>query len=236
MARQARLSIAGLPHLIDQRGVQNADLFRDDEDRLRFLDILQQACRAELLALHGYALATRQMRLIATPLRAAAVGRVMQALGRRYVRHYNDRHRRRGALFEARFRSAVLDPEHYLLPCMRFVELGAADDGTGEGPERLHWSSFRHHAGFLHDPMIEDAAGYWALGNTPFERHAAWRTLVAAGAPAAEVAQFEAALRGGWMLGSEEFSAPFRSSAQRRLVRGRPGRPRSLARKPSTKE
>lgn len=235
MARQARLSIAGLPHLIDQRGVQNADLFRDDEDRVRFLDILQQACKAESLALHGYALATGQVRLIATPPRSTAVGRVMQALGRSYVRHYNDRHQRRGALFEARFRSAVLDPEHFLLPCMRFVELGAADDG-GEQLERLHWSSFRHHAGLLQDPMIEDAAGYWALGNTPFERHGTWRSLVSAGTPAAEVAQFEAALRGGWMLGSAEFSAQFRSAAQRRMHRRRPGRPRSLARTHSIKE
>jgi putative transposase len=231
MARLARLSIAGLPHLIDQRSVQGTDLFRDDDDRSRFLSVLHQACKAGSLALHGYVLLPDEFCLLATPEAPGAVARAMQAIGRRYVRHYNDRHRRKGPLFEGRFRSAVLDPERFMLPCLRYVESRVAPASHGEGTEQVLWSSFRHHAGFGHDPMIADGAVYWSLGNTPFERHGAWREFVSAGVPAAERTRIETALRGGWVIGGSDFAAQLHSAGGRRLVPGRPGRP-PILRKP----
>lgn len=225
MARQARLSIAGLPHLIGQRSVQGTDLFRDDEDRAHFLSILQQACKAEALALHGYALLRSEICLLATPDEPESVARMMQALGRHYVRHYNDRYRRRGALFEGRFRSAVIEPERFMLPCLRYLESRAEAAAPVEGPEPGLWSSFRHHAGFGHDPLIEDGAVYWSLGNTPFERHGAWREFISAGVPALERGLIEAAMRGGWLIGSAEFAAQIHATGRRRLLPGRPGRP-----------
>ena len=66
---------------------------------------------------------------------------------------------------------------------------------------------------------------YWALGNTPFAREAAYRTLLVQGCDArAQAALADAALK-GWALGSETFVAALQQGTERRLQKGKPGRP-----------
>lgn len=44
-------------------------------------------------AVHAYVLMTNHVHLLVTPMTEGAIGRVMQSLGRRYVRYINDRYR-----------------------------------------------------------------------------------------------------------------------------------------------
>lgn len=225
MARLARLSVGGLPHLILQRGAHGASLFRGDPDRERFLGILREVCDEAHLAVHAYSLLPDAVYMVATPLDAHATGKAVQAMGRRYVRWFNDRHGRHGALFDGRFRSSVIE-ETWLLPCMRFVESRPLVAGLAADPVQYRWSSSPHHSGLAVDPLVDDPARFWALGNTPFERQAAWRDYLATGAVAAEVVQVTRALMGGWALGSQAFLATLDASAARRASPGKPGRPR----------
>ena len=66
---------------------------------------------------------------------------------------------------------------------------------------------------------------YWALGNTPFAREAAYAALVQAGIGSAEQAALtDAALR-GWALGDANFVAGLQKKSPRRVAKARPGRP-----------
>lgn len=228
MARLARLSVGGLPHLVALRGAHGASLFRGDPERERFLDDMRQICREATLAIHGYALLPDAVYFVATPPDALTTGRSVQAIGRRYVRWFNDRHGRRGALFEGRFRSSVLEVGTYTLPCLRFVESRPVAAGLVVDPFSYRWSSSAHHAGLAADPLIEDPAGFWALGNTPFERQAAWREYVGGGASIEETAEIARALLGGWALGSQAFLTELGRAAARRPAPERSGRPRKL--------
>ena len=49
-------------------------------------------------AVHAYVLMTNHVHLLVTPMSEGAIGRMMQSLGRRYVRYINDRYRRTGTL------------------------------------------------------------------------------------------------------------------------------------------
>jgi putative transposase len=65
----------------------------------------------------------------------------------------------------------------------------------------------------------------WALGNTPFEREAAYRSLLAAGLPATQAQALRQAALGGWAAGSAAFALDL-SRATARPARPRPrGRP-----------
>lgn len=229
MARLARLTVAGLPHLLAFRGVPGTPLFQDDADRDELLDTLRQTVRDTRLALHGYALLPDAIFLLATPSEAAAAGLAMQSLGRRYVRRFNDRHARRGSLFDGRFRSTVLEPDDWLLPCLRFVESRAVAAGLATDAAHFRWSSAAHHAGFAAGGWLDDPAAYWALGNTPFDRQAAWRDYLAASDARAEDHQIVRALMGGWALGGTSFVAELGRATARRALPGRPGRPRKPA-------
>ncbi len=227
MARLPRLSVAGLPHLLALRGAQGASIFRSDADREQLVRMLRQTMDETRLLLHGYALLPDTLYLLATPPDANTVGRAMQSLGRRYVRRFNDLHARRGALFDGRFRSAVLEPDAWLLPCLRFVETRAVAAGLAADAAHFRWSSAAHHAGLAVESWLDDPPSLWVLGNTPFDRQAAWRSYLADAAAGTETQQIAHALLGGWALGGQAFIADLGRATTRRATPGKPGRPRS---------
>src|SRR5688500_18625098 len=122
MARLPRLAIAGRPHLVVQRTFAAQPAFIDDDDRSAFLAALRACTQAAGVAIHAWRLADQQLRLLAPPSDAGALGRLMQALGRLYVARFNRRHGRRGTLWDGRFRATVIDEATVFLDAMRWIE------------------------------------------------------------------------------------------------------------------
>lgn len=229
MARLARLAVPGWPHHLVQRAHAGQVIVRDDEDRARLLVILREVARESGVAIHAYALFDDHLHLLATPREAQALSRMMQALGRRYVAVFNRRHQRSGGLWAARFRATVLEPARYLLPCMSFVELHPVRAGLVGSPGDYRWSSCAHHLGRRVDPLVADHALFWALGNTPFEREAAYRRLLEDGLGEELLRALTEATHKSWALGSQAFLAELDKLAGRRLAPLPRGRPRRRA-------
>ncbi len=226
MARQPRLSVAGLPHLVGQRVVHGALLCVDAEDHEQLRADLRQATAAHGVALHAYVLMPDHLHLLATPAADGALGAALQALGRRYVRRFNLRHQRRGTLWQGRFRCAVLDPARHLAACARYVETNPVRAGIVAAAADYPWSSHAHHLGLRRDPLITEHEAMWALGNTPFERQAAWRRLCGEPPAPGELERIRAVLRGGWVLGEGDFVDELAGRiGNRRLGPRPPGRP-----------
>lgn len=226
MARLPRLSVGGWPHLLLQRGHNRQPVFYDEADRAQFRGHLQEVARAHALAIHAYALLDNEFRLLVTPSTASALSQAMQALGRRYGAYFNRRYARTGSLWEGRFRATVIEPEQHLLSCMRFVETAPAEGVHDVNVQDL-WTSRAHHIGQQADALVSDHAVYWALGNTPFDREAAYRLLSARTLPRRELDAIQAATVKGWPLGSEAFLSALQGRTARRLSplpRGRPRR------------
>ncbi len=238
MARLPRLDCPGHPHLTVQRAVLGADLLACPEDAADFRAALLDASRECGVAVHAYVVLADHFHVLATPTAPGDLGRFMQALGRRFVARHNHRHGRSGSLWAGRFRATVLESARYLLDAMAFIEghawrLGLVPDPLAEGPQVL--SSLGQHLNRRTDPIVTDHAGFWALGNTPFDREAVWRERLLQGVPAQVVQALVHASTKGWALGSEAFLADLaRRSAQatpspRRLQPARRGRPRKTA-------
>ncbi|TAK96969.1 MAG: transposase [Aquabacterium sp.] len=230
MARLPRLGVAGWPHLVVQRVHDGQLLARDEQDGLAILETLKDASRQHGLSIHAYCLAPDHLHLLATPSTDEALSLVMQALGRRYVAAYNRRHGRQGGLWAGRYRATVLDPAQYLLDAMVFVESHAWRAGQVSRVEDDRWSSVRHHLGIKTDPLISDHALFWGLGNTPFERDAAWRRRLELGLGMSQVQNMAQAVHKGWALMPNDVASKLEASAGRRMTprpRGRPRKPAS---------
>ena len=100
MARLARLAVADHPHLVLLRGHSGHTVFLDDVDRTAFLSALREACNLERVALHAYSLLPDHVWLLGTPASAQALGRTIQALGRRFSTGFNRRHQRSGSVWD----------------------------------------------------------------------------------------------------------------------------------------
>ena len=225
MARLARLCVAGQLHQVLQRGHDGEAVFRDADDYRAYLAALRDAATLHRVDVHAYALLPAEVHLLVTPQSADGLSLLMQSIGRRYVAAFNARHRRRGTLWDGRFRAAVVEAERHLRSCEAFVESAPVRVGLAEDAGHYPWSSAAHHLGLIADRFLKPHPGDWLLGNTPFEREVARKLLLQRGLPAAECQAIADAVAGGWALGGEAFVAQVEADAARRARRGRPGRP-----------
>ena len=225
MARLPRLALAGQAHLVALYGHSGQPVFLDDDDRRQFLAALRESALQQAVAVHAYVLLDNHVHLLLTPATGAALGALMQGLGRRYGAGFNRRHGRQGALWAGRFRATVVQAGAALLDAMLFIDHHPVRTGAVLAAQDHAWSSARQHLGLLHDNLITEAGAWWGLGNTPFEREAAYRRLLDDGLPAARVAQLAAAGRNGWPVGDPQFLADLAHQTTRPVLprpRGRP--------------
>lgn len=225
MARLPRLTVAGYPHHIIQRGNDRQLIVRDDQDRQRLLDLWTEHAKTFKVAIHAWVIMDNHFHLLATPETQEGLPQMMQAVGRAYVRYFNVRHKRSGTLWEGRYRSTLIESERYLLACMVYIDLNPVRAGMVGRPEDFRWSSYRHSIGQLGDKLVTPHALYWALGNTPFAREAAYAVLVQTGLSEWQRSELTQSALSGWALGSEAFVRDLGQDTTRRLVRGKAGRP-----------
>jgi putative transposase len=202
MPRKPRLAVAGHPHHIVQRGNDRQDIFRDDQDRRKYLDWLEELAAQFDVAVHAYVLMPNHVHLLATPAEAPAMSGLMQALGRRYVRWFNDRHQRTGALWEGRFFSSLIEADRYLLACYRYIEMNPVRAGLVAEPAAYTWSSHRHHVGLRIDTVVSDHSLFWDLGNTPFDRQTTYKGMFDHAGEAEEVEVIRKGIRQNLALAS----------------------------------
>lgn len=224
MARHPRLVVPGHAHHVLQRGVAGQPIFRDEEDHTVFIAWLKNSAKRFGVGIHAYVLLPEAVQLLVTPREEEGLGRMMQWVGRQYVPWFNRKYQRAGALWSGRFRATVMDAATYLIPCSLFVErmpvvLGLTDDAT-----QYRWSSCSHHANGVGDPLVTDHPLYWSLGNTPFDREAAYRALLG-GATDAFDRKLREATGKPWALGSDQFVEKLEKQVSRPVAprpRGRP--------------
>lgn len=227
MARLPRLTLPGHLHHVLQRGNNRQPIFLDDADCQSMLGLLAQQARAHAVALHAYVLMGNHFHLLATPSTREGLPQLMQALGRGHVQYFNRRHGRSGTLWEGRYRSTLLQAGRHLLPCMVYMDLNPVRAALVAQAGDYRWSSHLHWTGLRNDQWLTPHALYWALGNTPFAREAAYAALVQAGLGAQEQAALTASALSGWALGDAQFIAGLQQQTPRRVAQGRAGRPRA---------
>lgn len=226
MARLPRLIVPGALHHVLQRGNNRQTVFLDESDRHQYLDALREATRLHGVLVHGYVLMPDHVHLLVTPQAADGLSRAMQTLGRRYVSAFNRRHARTGTIWEGRYRAVLVDAAAYFHTLLCYVEQHPTRAALVENPADHPWSSAGHHLGLRRDPLVSEHPGYWALGNTPFERERVHRDALAFALPASQLALLRRHVHSGWPLLTEAGERELALGGQRPLHPRRPGRPK----------
>jgi putative transposase len=102
---------------VTSHGVWNAPIFLDDVDRVDFLNLLSTVASRVGWKVHAYCLLDTHYHLVVeTTTENLSAG--MQRLNGRYAQLFNQRHRRRGHVFDGRFHSWVVrDERHFEATC-----------------------------------------------------------------------------------------------------------------------
>ena len=192
-----RVVLPGVPAHITQRGVDRGPTFIAEEDFAYYRWALGEAGSAAGCQVHAYALMSNHVHLLATPNDARGLARMMQSLGRRYVRYFNHRYARSGTLWEGRFRSTPVTTRSYFFACSRYIELNPVRAGLVTDAADYAWSSFRHNA--IADNPADTFLGpheeYTSLGPDVHARRAAYRALFRDALETEDVARIRGDLR-----------------------------------------
>ena len=225
MARLPRLKVAGYPHHVIQRGNNRQSIFSVPGDYEAMLRMVSESATRFDVSVHAYVLMGNHFHLLVTPQTEEGLPLMMQAVGRRYVRWFNDSHARSGTLWEGRYKSTLVQADRYLLACMVYLDLNPVRAGLVAEPHDYPWSSHGHYAGLRTDRLITPHPLVWSLGNTPFSRESAYADLVRQGVGALQQEALTQSVLKGWALGDPEFVADLQRLTSRRLAKAQPGRP-----------
>ena len=224
--RHPRLDVPGIAQHVIQRGNDRRPCFFRESDYLRYLQALRELSVREHCAVHAYVLMTNHVHLLVTPEAKGQVSRMMQSLGRRYVRYVNDRYHRTGTLWEGRYKASLVDSDSYLLCCYRYIERNPVRARMVAEPGDYRWSSYGANALGAPDPAIRAHPNYVALGEDAATRYAAYRTLVTGAIAEQDLHAIRLQLQRQHALGPDSFRASIEAQLGRRAGPARIGRPR----------
>lgn len=181
MARPLRICIPGGVYHVIARGNERAPIYRDDADRFRFLRTLALVVDRFGWLCHAYCLMGNHYHLVVeTPRPNLPTG--MQQLNGPYAQGFNERHGRCGHVFQARYRSILVEKDSHLLALCRYVVLNPVRAGLCPGPGAYYWSSYQATAGQA--PAERFLVTDWILASFATSRLAAqerYRAFVAEG-------------------------------------------------------
>ncbi|MBI1820433.1 MAG: transposase, partial [Nitrospirae bacterium] len=146
MARPLRIQYPGAVYHITSRGNEKKPAYKDNQDRERFLTILQHVNQRYHWICHAYCLMSNHYHLlIETPDGNLSIG--MRQLNGVYTQLFNQRRRRTGHLFQGRYKAILIEKDTHLLEACRYVVLNPVRAHMKKGPGAWKWSSYRATAG-----------------------------------------------------------------------------------------
>jgi REP element-mobilizing transposase RayT len=122
MARPLRIQYPDAVYHVTCRGNEKQNIYRDDADRNRFLQLLNQSVNIYTVKLHSYVLMNNHFHLLVeTPL--GNLSELMRHFNIAYIGYFNRCHKRVGHLYQGRYKAILVDKDAYLSVLSRYIHL-----------------------------------------------------------------------------------------------------------------
>lgn len=145
MSRPLRIEFENAVYHILARGNEKSPIFRDEADYRRFLEILADMRKRGLICLYAYVLIEDHYHLLLETPEAGLAG-IMHEIQTRYTMYFNNRYKRRGHLFQGRYKALLVDKENYLFELSRYIHLNPVRAKISNEPDKYPWSSYGEYA------------------------------------------------------------------------------------------
>ena len=224
MPRKLRIQYPGAMYHAMNRGDQREAIFRDDQDRHKFLSTLGEACQKTEWQVHAYCLMSNHFHLVVETPQPNLVDGMKWLLGV-YTKRFNIRHKLCGHLFAGRYKALVVEGSGngYLRTVCDYVHLNPVRAGLLKPTAPLESYGWSSYGLYLQRPSRRPA---WLrvdrlLGEKgiPKDSEAGRKqfALLTEKRRAEESAADYEQLRRDWVLGSDEFRRELLAAAQERV-------------------
>ena len=153
MPRTARkTATSGIYHIM-LRGINRQDIFTDDTDRQRFLQLLDDLQHdydekgneiARPCILYAYCLMSNHVHLLYRQ-GTEEIDQSMKRLEVSYAQYFNKKYGRTGHFFQDRFKSEPCEDFEYFITLLRYIHQNPIKAGITKNAEDYQWSSWREY-------------------------------------------------------------------------------------------
>jgi len=128
------------------RGINQQNIFEDDEDCERMLQILSDVKAVSKCGIYAYCLMGNHCHLL-LKVGDEALEQIIKRVGARYVYWFNAKYKRAGHLFQDRYKSEAIENDRHLLGVLRYIHHNPIQAGHCKALTDYPWSSYREYVG-----------------------------------------------------------------------------------------
>lgn len=213
MPRMARVVCPGIPHHITQRGVRRFNVFLDEADHRRYLELLAFYAPRFGLGITSYCVMTNHVHVVGVPEHEDSIAKVFRDCHGIYAAEFNKKYDKTGHVWQARPYSCALDEAH-AWAAIRYVERNPVRAGIVTRAEDYPWSSARGHCGVSPDPLLSP------VGDSMKRDWSAW---LAEDTDGVQENRVRARTYTGRPCGNDDFVKKLEAVVGRPLAPGKPG-------------
>lgn len=135
-----KLSQTGIYHIM-LRGINKQNIFEDNEDRFKFLEMLSYFKTQCKYVIYGYCIMNNHIHLLIKE-REDSISIAIKRISSTYVLWYNKKYKRCGHLFQERFKSEPINDELSLLRVLRYIHQNPIKAGLVHHIFDTKWTSY----------------------------------------------------------------------------------------------
>jgi putative transposase len=155
MPRAPRLIMDNASYHIIARGNQKQHTFLEEEDFVKYLDLLRHYKRKYNFRLYGYCLMPNHIHLILEIKSGSDLGKLMQGLNQTYTIWFNEKYKKVGHLWQGRYKSMIIEKDRYMFACIEYVELNPLRANIVKSPFDYPWNSWQVRFGYKKDSLLD---------------------------------------------------------------------------------
>jgi putative transposase len=166
MPRTARIAPQDFVYHVLTRGNNRQAIFKEDEDYLKYLEIINKYKEKYKFRLYHYVLMTNHVHLVIEPTeKGGELSQIMKGINLSYAQYYKGKYKHIGHFWQDRYKSIIISKDEYLLACGSYVELNPVRAGIVKEPKDYLWSSYRFNAYGKSSNIIDEHIIYEGLSS-----------------------------------------------------------------------
>lgn len=155
MPRGARILINNGCYHILNRGNQKQDIFIEDEDYAKYLELLKHYKRKFWYRVFCYCLMPNHIHILIQPRETSELPLIMQGLSQTYTIWFNEKYKKVGHLWQGRFKNMVINRDDYFIECISYIEANPVRAKIVSSPADYLWSSYKSRVFGINDGVLD---------------------------------------------------------------------------------
>ena len=178
MPRLPRFLLSQSYYHIVARGNNRNIIFKEKEDFILYLDLINKYKKEHSFDLYHYCLMPNHIHFLIQTNKATDLPVFMKRLNLSYYHYFRKKYGWTGYFWQNRFKSKPVGKDEYFIQCGKYIELNPTRANIVKDPKEYSYSSYSHYAQGKENKLLTEDFFYQGLGKDKKERQLNYQKLV----------------------------------------------------------